>query len=63
MTKADLAQALDHDLQMTFERTREALQDRNESIARVTRSLDELVEVFDKTAATIRKTVPVDRGG
>ena len=52
---------LSEDLQRSFERTRKALQDRNESIARVTRSLDELVEVFDKAVTTFRKTAPIDR--
>ena len=52
---------LSEDLQRCFELTRKALQDRNESIARVTRSLDELAEIFDKAVTAYRKTIPVDR--
>ena len=50
-----------HDLQRSFERTRMALQDRNESIARVTRSLDELVDVLDEAILTFSKSAPIDR--
>ena len=38
-----------------------ALQDRNESIARVTRSLDELVDVLDEAILTFSKSAPIDR--
>ena len=49
------------DLQRSFELTSKALQDRNESIARVTRSLDELVDVFEKAVTVFTKSEPVDR--
>lgn len=52
---------LGNDLHRAFDRTREALQDRNESIARVTRSLDELVDVLDEAIRIFSKTAPIDR--
>ena len=52
---------LGNDLHRAFERTLEALQDRNESIARVTRSLDELVDVLDEAILTFSKSAPIDR--
>ena len=51
---------LGDDLQRSFELTRMALEQQNESIARVSRSLNELVEVLDKAILTFGKAAPTD---
>ena len=51
---------LGEDLHRSFEFTRMALEQQNESIARVSRSLNELVEVLDKAILTFGKAAPTD---
>lgn len=52
-----------NDLRRSFELTRIALDEQNESISRVTRSLDELVEVLDKAMPMFLGTAQTDLAG
>ncbi|MDE0062999.1 MAG: hypothetical protein OXP09_07705 [Gammaproteobacteria bacterium] len=56
-------ETLGYDLQRSFELARMAVEKQNESIARVTRSLDELVEVLDKAMPILRGHAQTDRAG
>lgn len=56
-------EALGDDLHKSFELARMAVERQNESIARVTRSLDELVEVLDKAMPIFHGEAQTDRAG
>ena len=52
-----------NDLRRSFELARIALDEQNESIARVTRSLDELVAVLDKAMPMFHGAAQTDLAG
>lgn len=60
-SNSDSEGALPDDLQRSFKEARIALENRNKTIARYTRSLNELVEVFDEAVVTLRKAGRTDR--
>ena len=58
---SDSEGALPDDLRRSFEQARIALENRNETIARYTRSLNELVDVFDEAVMLLREAGRADR--